>query len=137
VKQKIIEEKSEEVRAMDLIKVELEEVEKRWGEVLLAVKPYNHSVEAFLRAARPKKCTSKGLVIEVFYKFHKEKLEEAKNRQIVEIGLEKVFGGRVSFECVLAEGGAKKEVPLKIEDNQKSKVVTEAEIYDVAKDIFG
>ncbi|MFA6008101.1 MAG: DNA polymerase III subunit gamma/tau, partial [Candidatus Shapirobacteria bacterium] len=76
-----------------IVKVELEEVENKWGEVLLAVKPYNHSVEAFLRAARPKKVTDKGLVIEVFYKFHKEKLEDVKNRQIIELGLEKVFGG--------------------------------------------
>lgn len=132
-----IEEEAEKIEAKEVVKVEMDEVEKRWGEVLLAVKPYNHSVEAFLRAARPKKCSSKGLVIEVFYKFHKEKLEEAKNRQIVEIGLEKVFGGRVNFECVLAEGGVKREVPLKIEDNEKSKVVSESEIYDVAKDIFG
>jgi DNA polymerase-3 subunit gamma/tau len=119
------------------IKVELEEVENKWGEVLLAVKPYNHSVEAFLRAARPKKVTDKGLTIEVFYKFHKEKLEDIKNRQIVELGLEKVFGGRVNFECVLSEGDKKREMPLKIVGKGEEKVVSEAEIYDVAKDIFG
>lgn len=119
------------------IKIELEEVEKRWGEVLSAVKPYNHSVEAFLRASRPKKVDNGILIIEVFYKFHKEKLEDVKNRQIVEIGLDKVFGGRINFECVLGESGTKKEMPLKIENKGEEKVVSEAEIYDVAKDIFG
>lgn len=119
------------------IKVELEEVEKRWGEVLNAVKPYNHSVEAFLRASRPKKVDDGILVIEVFYKFHKEKLEDAKNRQIVELGLDKVFGGRINFECVLGENDSKKEMPLKIENKGEEKVVSETEIYDVAKDIFG
>lgn len=119
------------------IKIELEEVEKRWGEVLSAVKPYNHSVEAFLRASRPKKVDNGVLIIEVFYKFHKEKLEDAKNRQIVEIGLDKVFGGRVNFECILGESETKKEMPLKIENKGEEKVVSEAEIYDVAKDIFG
>jgi DNA polymerase-3 subunit gamma/tau len=121
----------------NMVKVELTEVEEKWPEVLLAVKPYNHSVEAFLRAARPKKATEKGLVIEVFYKFHKEKLEEAKNRQIVEIGLEKVFGGKVNFECVLADVERKKEMPLKVVDKVEEKIVSETEIYDVAKDIFG
>lgn len=120
-----------------MVKVELEEVEKKWGEVLNAVKPYNHSVEAFLRASRPKKIDKGILIIEVFYKFHKEKLEDAKNRQIVEIGLDKVFGGQINFECILGESKTKKEMPLKIENKGEEKVVSETEIYDVAKDIFG
>lgn len=126
-----------EIDSKEMIKVELEEVEKRWGEVLNAVKPYNHSVEAFLRASRPKKMEKGILIIEVFYKFHKEKLEDAKNRQIVEIGLDKVFGGKINFECVLGESETRKEMPLKIENKGEEKVVSEAEIYDVAKDIFG
>ena len=137
-KEKIIEIISEEIRTDKKIKVQLAQVEEKWGEVLTAVKPYNHSVEAFLRAARPKKMNTDGLIIEVFYKFHKEKLEEAKNRKIVEIGLDKVFGGFLSFECVLAEEGKKKEVVSKvIESKGEEKVVSESEIYDVAKDIFG
>jgi DNA polymerase-3 subunit gamma/tau len=141
-KEEIIEKISEEIKSDKKVKVELSQVEERWGDVLQAVKPYNHSVEAFLRAARPKKMTSDGLVIEVFYKFHKEKLEEAKNRKIVEIGLDKVFGGYLSFECILAEGGKKKEIrdqKLETRDNgsENNEAVTESEIYDVAKDIFG
>lgn len=119
------------------LKLDLTEVEKKWADVLIAVKPYNHSVEAFLRAARPKKVSGGLLTIEVFYKFHKEKLEEAKNRKIVEIGLDKIFGEGVEFECILGESGNKRELPLRIENKGEEKVVTEAEIYDVAKDIFG
>lgn len=127
--------KNEEIKTKKLVKVELSQVEEKWGEVLNAVKPYNHSVEAFLRAARPKKVDNGELIIEVFYKFHKEKLEELKNRQIVEVGLEKVFGGRVDFECVLAEEGTKKETRDQKPETRKNE--TEKEIYDVAKDIFG
>lgn len=124
------------------LKLDLAEVEKKWAEVLLAVKPYNHSVEAFLRGARPKKIEGGVLIIDVFYKFHKEKLEEAKNRKIVEIGLDKVFGGGLEFECVLAEGSKKKETrnpPRRAGEKPETgeKSVSEAEIYDVAKDIFG
>lgn len=118
------------------MQISLEEVEKKWADVLQAVKPYNHSVEAFLRGARPKKIEGGVLVIDVFYKFHKEKLEEAKNRKIVEIGLDKIFGEGLEFECVLADGKKKKETGNeKLETREKS--VSEAEIYDVAKDIFG
>ncbi len=90
---------------------DVEEIAKRWGEVLVAVKPYNHSVEAFLRAARPKSMSKGILVLEVFYKFHKERLEESKNRQIVLIGLEKVLGQKVDFKCVLTENKIKNNIP--------------------------
>ena len=136
IEEKIIE-AVKEVETKPKVVVEIAEVEEKWGEVLSAVKPYNHSVEAFLRAARPKKMTNDGLIIEVFYKFHKEKLEEAKNRKIVEIGLDKVFGGLLNFDCVLSDGSTKRAMPLNIVKNIEEKVVTEAEIYDVAKDIFG
>ncbi|HNY04188.1 MAG TPA: DNA polymerase III subunit gamma/tau [Candidatus Woesebacteria bacterium] len=119
------------------VEVEIAEVEEKWGEILGAVKPYNHSVEAFLRAARPKKIKDGKLLIEVFYKFHKEKLEEEKNRKIVEIGLEKVFGGVVRFDCILAQADSKKTMPMAIVNKRDEKVVSESEIYDVAKNIFG
>lgn len=127
---------------MKEVKIEMAEVEEKWGEILGAVKPYNHSVEAFLRAARPKKIKDGKLLIEVFYKFHKEKLEEDKNRKIVEMGFQKVFGGLVRFDCVLAEADSKKTMPMVIlnkgvEDGRDRPVPSESEIYDVAKNIFG
>lgn len=142
------EKKTEKVTEMEAeeeikeVKVELAEVEEKWGNILGAVKPYNHSVEAFLRAARPKKIKDGKLLIEVFYKFHKEKLEEEKNRKIVEMGLLKVFGGAVRFDCVLAEADSKRAMPMvnvnkEVKDSRDRPVASESEIYDVAKNIFG
>lgn len=85
----------------DFVSGNVEEISKRWGEVLTAVKPFNHSVEAFLRAARPLSMSKGVLTLEVFYKFHKERLEEPKNRQIVIVGLENVLGKGIEFKCVL------------------------------------
>jgi len=129
------------------VELEMTQVEERWSEILCAVKPYNHSVEAFLRAARPKKIVAGKLIIEVFYKFHKEKLEEEKNRKIVELGMQKIFGGEVRFDCVLAQGKRGTEsreerstTTDRLENGNKGdgeKGVTETEIYDVAKNIFG
>ncbi len=121
------------LRGSDVVKIE--EIENRWGEILAAVKPFNHSVEAFLRAARPQKMNKEELVIEVFYKFHKDKLEEAKHRQIVEKGLDKVFGEGMSFRCVLAEKKQEtrdKKLETRIEDKKEEKAIE-----DVAKEIFG
>ncbi len=96
--------------------IDLKEIEKKWEELLKAVKPMNHSVAAFLKAARPKKIDGNYLILEVFYPFHKDKLEEHRNRQIVEQGLEKITNSYVKIKCVL---GNKKD-----------------DLYNAAKDIF-
>lgn len=114
--------------------VSLEQVEKDWGKVLTAVKPFNHSVEAFLRAARPAKIRKNSVVLEVFYPFHKDKLEEIKNKKIVEQGFKSVFGKDLSFSCVLGEVKSK---PVIINNQTEVKPVGSDEIYNVAKEIFG
>jgi len=118
--------------------VKVEDIEKDWGKLLVAVKPFNHSVEAFLRAARPLSVRGKIVTMEVFYPFHKDKLEEPKNRQIVEAGIKKVWNAEVEFRCVL---GRDKKPPLVINNSTPMSEVTGEEekkdIYDVAKEIFG
>jgi len=124
----------------------VEAVEEKWGNLLMTIKPFNHSVEAFLRASRPKSIKGKTLLLEVFYPFHKDRLEEAKNRKIVEECITKVFGVDLCFECVL--GKSKKE-PLIIKNDTPMENVSDqlmenkndkaggGDIYDVAKEIFG
>ncbi|MFA5828282.1 MAG: DNA polymerase III subunit gamma/tau [Candidatus Shapirobacteria bacterium] len=127
--------------------LELEKVEKEWSKMLSAVKPFNHSVEAFLRAARPKLVRGKTLILEVFYPFHKDRLEEAKNRKVVEMGLSKVYGVDMAFECVLSKGKKeplviKNDTPLEAVSSELSLEKNNADnstkdIYEVAKEIFG
>lgn len=107
----------------------LEDVRKSWKNLLVAVRPYNHSVEAFLRSAQPLRIEGNRLVVEVFYKFHKERLEDDRNRRVVEAGLQKVFSVPMLLECVLATKGI--ALP-QVSDNKNEK-----ELYDVAKEIFG
>ena len=84
-------------KAPDSLKIDpstnlsLEEVKDKWSEVLSQVKPENHSLEALLRSARPKEIDSNNLVIEVFYKFHKDKLSSVQSLDILGRVLEKVF----------------------------------------------
>lgn len=116
--------------------VTLEEIEKQWGNILQAVKPFNHSVEAFLRAARPSKVSGGALMLEVFYPFHKDRLEEERNRRVVEEGLEKVLGVKLRVGCEL---GKSRKPPLVVKNETPiSQVVSgETDIYEVAKEIFG
>jgi len=73
-------------------KYKLEDIQIKWQDVLKAVRPYNHSVEALLRSTKPINYDGDTLLLEVFYKFHKDKLESEKCRQIVEIAVGEVFG---------------------------------------------
>ncbi len=120
------------------VKIAMGDIEEKWDQLLTAVKPFNHSVEAFLRAARIKEVGEDQVVFEVFYPFHKEKLEEAKNRQIVERGLSQVFSKNLAFVCTLSK---RRGPPVVIKNDQKmekmEKVVSDDDLYDVAKEIFG
>lgn len=119
--------------------VTVEQIEGKWAEVLLAVKPFNHSVEAFLRACRPKQVEGDTVLFEVFYPFHQERLSEPKNKRIVEKGLADVFGVELMFDCVLSKRRGR-PVVVKNESDVERKVedkVDEKELYDVAKEIFG
>lgn len=126
------------------LNVDMDKVKCAWGNLLMTVKPFNHSVEAFLRATQPKLIKGNCLILEVFYPFHKDRLEEIKNRKIVEDGLKKVLGVEMRFECTLAKDRKK---PLVIDNDTpmesiSQELVTDSkenkkDLYDVAKDIFG
>lgn len=77
--------------------------ESLWPEILAGVKPYNHSIVALLKAGRLKEIARDYLVVEIFYKFHKEKLEEKKNREILEKVVSDIMGKETKVKFVLAE----------------------------------
>ncbi len=70
----------------------LSDLEGKWGDILKLVRPKNHSVEALLRSTKPVAFDGEKLTLEVFYKFHKDKLETDKCRQIVEDAVGELFG---------------------------------------------
>jgi DNA polymerase-3 subunit gamma/tau len=78
----------------------------KWDMVLQTVRSYNHSLEALLKSSRPLKMEGENLILEVFYKFHKERLEESRNRGILEKVLNEVLGLPVKVRCVLGKKGA-------------------------------
>jgi len=70
----------------------LDQVISHWAEVMAAVKPKNHSVEALLRSTRPVDFDGRDLVLEAFYEFHKKQLETERCRVIVEQAVGEVLG---------------------------------------------
>lgn len=82
---------------------DLSGVTDKWKEILEAVKPYNHSLVALLRGSRPKELSRDYLVLDVFYKFHKDKLSEPKNREILEKVVSGIMGQEIKVKFELSQ----------------------------------
>ena len=110
--------------------------EEIWKNILSQVKPINTSIEALLRAAKPIGFDGTTLTLGVYYRFHKERLEEASHRKILEDVVAAVLGVPVKVICTLSEPPQKKVV----EEEKNESVLTEGEdkdIIKVAEEIFG
>lgn len=83
------------------------ELEESWREIMRQVKQKNHSAEALLRATRPRKLEAGVLEIEVFYQFHKERIEKEPYRSLVEGVAAEVFSGNIRLLCSLSSSGQK------------------------------
>ena len=84
------------------LSVKFEDIQSAWQDVLKGVINHNHGVQALLKATKPIEISGSSLVIEVFYKFHKERLESVRNRQIVEDVLSEIFGEPISLQLKLS-----------------------------------
>jgi len=111
----------------------LEEILSKWPEILEKVKPLNHSVQAFLRATKPMACQDGYLILEVFYKFHKDQLEKDQCRKIFEKVASEVLGSEVKMKCNLSE---MKREPLPPPPPPASQNFEEADIMKLAEEIF-
>ncbi len=83
--------------------VKFEELERNWDDVLKASKKYNNSVSALLKSCKLISIEGKTIFLEVFYSFHKERIETPKNRTIVEQSVEEVFGFLPFISCSLSK----------------------------------
>ena len=119
------------------ISAALKTVEEKWTEILAGVKPLNHSVEALLKAARPAKLEGEVLTLEVFYKFHKDRLDSEKCRVIVEEVVSQKIGSPVKVKCVLGQKPAPKILANPISEPSDSMIPgSESDILEVANNIF-
>ena len=107
-------------------------MQDKWAEVMKAVRPKNHSVEALLRSTKPLGFDGRSLTLEVFYKFHKDKLESEKCRRIVEVAVGEVMG--VDGVKLFFKLGEKPARTSKVENITAEGV--DEDIIKAAEDIF-
>ena len=110
-------------RAIDLID------EKLWREILDKIKPHNHSLNALLRDAYPEGIEGDKLILSVKFKFHHDKISEAKNCQIIEEVLQQILGKKLKVVCRITDGKRIKSEKPPIEKSGK-------DLEKAAKEIF-
>jgi DNA polymerase-3 subunit gamma/tau len=90
---------------------DIDYVRSHWREFIRSLRGEGSSgnLDAFLRSAcDPVDLEDDTLVLGFYYSFHKEKIEDAKYRHLVEKKLEEVFGRPYKIRCVLVD--SKREV---------------------------
>lgn len=117
--------------------------EDKWKEILVRVRPINASIEALLRAAKPINYDGKILTLGVYYRFHKERLEDSEHRKILEEVAGGVLGTPTRISCILADPPAKQIIEEMKEETvlvESDSVLTEGgdkDIIKVAEKVFG
>lgn len=118
------------------VKVKLQEIMGKWQEILSKIKPLNHSIEALLKASRPLKVEGDFLTLEVFYKFHKDRLEAEKCRTIIEEVVGQTFGSPLKLKCVLGEKPASSQLNKQSNPLPNQPQSEPTNVLDVANAIF-
>jgi len=134
-KKNIIEEKMEEKKIEKVAKIlttRLSEItDDVWKTILTTVRPINTSIEALLRAAKPVGYDGTNLTLGVYYRFHKERLEEVSHRKVLEDVLASILGSPVRVTCTLTEPPVKKVAELPLTETKDNDIIK------IAEEIFG
>lgn len=76
-------------------------VHAKWSTFLETVKEKNHSLALILRVCQAEEVNGNKVQLCFQYKFHNDVLQEAKNKQIVDEALSRVFGQNLTFEGIV------------------------------------
>ncbi|MDD4048025.1 MAG: DNA polymerase III subunit gamma/tau [Clostridia bacterium] len=94
--------------------ISIEDIKKRWVQVMDDLKESKRSLHAFLTVSTPYEIKNNKLVLlfKKGYTFHKEKVEEGDNKKLIQISLEKVVGIKLDITCTLEDDNGVEEDPI-------------------------
>jgi DNA polymerase-3 subunit gamma/tau len=80
----------------------IEQLSRNWPRILAEVRPVNKSIEAVLRNSCKVVAMEEDTVVLGFYwDFHKDKVEDPRNRRVVEGILSRIMGRHCQIQCIL------------------------------------
>lgn len=114
-------------RAADAELSLLEQLEATWEEFKRDVRPRSPTVQALLNSARPYDVEGNTIILLVSSSFHKERLEEPKNRAIIEEVLRRRLGKVYAVRCTIEEKSVEPtDLRGKIREARKDELVRAA-----------
>ncbi len=100
----------------------------KWNEVLLKIKKHNHSLSFILKVCQPRELSNNKICLAFKYKFHKDRVEEAQVKGIIEKVLEEVYGKPFSIEAIIDETiSLDSEVNNEVEAKTKTEDIEETQ----------
>ena len=79
-------------------------LKENWGRVLQAIRPRSRVVEALLKSCEPASVQGNTITVGFYHGFHKDRMNEDKNRLVVEEALAEVAGQPYLVKFVLYHG---------------------------------
>ncbi len=112
----------------------MQPVVANWEKFLGKVKSMNVHIVALLRSSRPVDFDGVNLTMEVFYRFHKEKLEEPKIVRMLDSVMEEVISKPVKLRFILADKD--KSPPPRVVERSNVVDISKQDIAKMAQEIF-
>jgi chromosomal replication initiation ATPase DnaA len=78
-------------------------IDSKWAEIVENITSDNYSLGLTLRSSKPIKVSGDQLILECSYSFHKDCIQNSKNRDIVEKMISAKTGMPVSLKCVVSD----------------------------------
>ena len=113
-------------------KVTFTDIEKNWPTFLNKVKGVNLHIMALLRSTKIMDYDGTNLILEVFYRFHKDKLEEPKVIKMLEETISLVNSSDIRFKFILAK---RDKVPKSVTQSNVVEIKDE-DLAQIAAEIF-
>ncbi len=110
------------------LKTSCDEIKNCWTKLVEEITAENHSLGFILKMSSVNKIEDNVLNIAVPYSFHKDKLEEIKNKKIIEKQLEDVFKEKIDFCCQIVPG---------FNSQKETSTTSDPEINDLAANFGG
>lgn len=100
-----------------------------WTKLVSEVKAQSVSIGGLLGATKPMELEGNNLKLGVYYKFHKDKLEETKTKKMLEDIALNIYGKDIRIECCLAEA------PI-VQNKSNLSDINDRSVLKAAEDLF-
>jgi hypothetical protein len=81
--------------------IELSKVKSNWNQLLIDIRPYNHSLSALLFKCQPTKIENNVLTLATPYDFYRDRLNDTKNKLTVEEVFSKILKTNIRINVEL------------------------------------